>query len=227
VDRPLREERLKEFECPGADGYAVITRNAYGCQVLNTERAMFVDIDLPEPAKPAGGASGWLKRLFGGRPDGPPPDPPETEALAKVERLARNDHHVGVRVYRTRAGLRLMMTHAPMDPKAQASLDLMASLEADPLYINLCRVQECFRARLTPKPWRCGYTACREPYPWRNDAAQRRFAKWEAGYLKASEKYATCILLKELGNRTVHRDLAPIVRIHDELTGVDSGLPLA
>jgi hypothetical protein len=34
----------------------------------------------------------------------------------------------------------------------------MQFLRCDPDYIKLCRVQKCYRARLTPKPWRdkCG-----------------------------------------------------------------------
>ncbi len=47
-DRPFREEIITEIN--GDAGIAaVVTRNSYGCLVLNTARVMFVDIDLPEP----------------------------------------------------------------------------------------------------------------------------------------------------------------------------------
>src|SRR5262249_7158354 len=59
-DRPFREQVLKQIQ--GSDGEisAVLTRNSYGCLVLNTSRVMFVDIDLPEP-KASGG--GFFKKL--------------------------------------------------------------------------------------------------------------------------------------------------------------------
>jgi len=43
--RPLREEIVQEL-CPQNDASAVVTRNGYGCLVLNTSQVMFVDIDL-------------------------------------------------------------------------------------------------------------------------------------------------------------------------------------
>ena len=50
ADRPLREEVLRRVE--GADGtlLGLVTRNAYGCEVLNTDKVMFVDGDPPARA---------------------------------------------------------------------------------------------------------------------------------------------------------------------------------
>src|SRR5687768_1955116 len=60
---PLREEVLKEFKKEEeAEPHSVITRNAYGCLILNTSHLMFVDIDLPESElKP----KGFFAGLFG------------------------------------------------------------------------------------------------------------------------------------------------------------------
>src|SRR5580692_8224730 len=81
-DRPVREQVLQEHKDNAGALSAVVTRNSYGCLVLNTARVMFVDIDLPtvEPKKP-----GLFQRLFG-KPT-PPPPPMETHdtAMARVE----------------------------------------------------------------------------------------------------------------------------------------------
>ena len=46
-NRPFREQIIRELKDAAGQTSAVITRNAYGCLVLNTARMMFVDIDLP------------------------------------------------------------------------------------------------------------------------------------------------------------------------------------
>ena len=59
-DRPLREEIIEEIRDGGGKLTAAITRNAYGALVLNTDRVMFVDIDLgPE------GLLHRIKRMLG------------------------------------------------------------------------------------------------------------------------------------------------------------------
>jgi len=220
-DRPMREEILEELNPAGQKVSALITRNSYGCRVLNTEDAMFVDIDLPEPK-----SGGLFKSLFG-KPQAPSPSPFETQALAKVELVAREDREMGIRIYRTKAGLRLLMTHAPLDPKAKETQALMESFGADPLYMNLCRLQECFRARLTPKPWRCGVGACTVTYPRQNEKVEGYFRRWEDKYTAAAERFATCRFLRHIGNHIVHEDIDPIVKFHDHATRANAGLSLA
>src|SRR5262245_58811561 len=60
------------------------------------------------------------------------------------------------RVYRTHSGCRVICTSATMPWKEMGWLAerFMRFLRGDPNYIELCRVQKCYRARLTPKPWR-------------------------------------------------------------------------
>src|SRR5262245_9298698 len=47
-DRPMREEVLGEFRTPSNVLRAAVTRNSYGCRVLNTADLMIVDVDAPE-----------------------------------------------------------------------------------------------------------------------------------------------------------------------------------
>ncbi len=64
AQRPLREEILQTFEGSVAgEPAAMLTRNGYGAQVLNTATQLFLDVDLP----PVGF---WRRvlRLFGVKP---------------------------------------------------------------------------------------------------------------------------------------------------------------
>jgi hypothetical protein len=69
------------------------------------------------------------------------------------------------RVYLTAKGLRVVCTSAllPWEKHDWLATRLMKYLGADPDYIRLCGEQKCYRARLTPKPWRtrdCSGYAC-------------------------------------------------------------------
>src|SRR5262245_40425429 len=50
-NRPFREQILQEVRNLSGEVVAIVTRNSYGCQVLNTARVMFIDVDLPEPQR--------------------------------------------------------------------------------------------------------------------------------------------------------------------------------
>jgi hypothetical protein len=221
-NRPFREQVLQEFKKETGETSAVITRNSYGCLVLNTAQIMFVDIDLPEPSRPGG----FLKWLFR-KSDIPAPANPQNEALAKIEIWARSNSDWGWRIYRTRSGLRLLATHGLVDAGSDAANDVFEALGADPLYRQLCNTQKCFRARLTPKPWRCGMHTKPGRWPWLDPKQEKRFQKWEAQYQSLSANWATCELIRQLGNPTIHSEIQGILNLHDTSTRAESKLPLA
>ena len=220
-NRPFREPVLREIKNDTGELAALVTRNSYGCLVLNTARVMFVDVDLPEPKPP-----GLFSRLFG-KPSAATPVVTEGSALAKVEDWTRRNPDWGWRIYRTRAGLRLLATHALFDPEAAASDGVFDALGADPLYRQLCRTQKCFRARLTPKPWRCGLRRKPERWPFLDARAEKSFQKWDEQYQSYSFNWATCEFARALGNDEIHPAVLPILKLHDELTRVESKLKLA
>ncbi len=220
-DRPFREPVLREIKNRADKTVAAVTRNSYGCLVLNTARAMFVDVDLPEPKRP-----GLFQRLFG-KPEIVPPANSQNDAVAKAELWARNHSDWGWRIYRTRAGLRLLATHAVFDPETAAADGVFDALGADPLYRRLCQTQKCFRARLTPKYWRCDGSRPPARWPFENEKAEIRFQKWQAKYEQHAAAYATCEFMRQIGNRDVHPDVQLILSLHDETTRADSKLELA
>ncbi|MBV9463975.1 MAG: hypothetical protein JO317_07075, partial [Verrucomicrobiae bacterium] len=130
ADRPLREEILHRFGSEDQPGYALVTRNAWGCEVMNAARLLFVDVDFEEPPKP-----GVFGRLFG-KASPAAPDPLES-ALQKTELWAKSDPAWGWRAYRTRGGLRLIATHDFFEPDSPTARDAFEALGADPLYRKL------------------------------------------------------------------------------------------
>jgi hypothetical protein len=224
---PLREPILDEIVVDGEQILAV-TRNRYGAEVLNTDRVLIADIDLPGLLAPAGG--GLLRRLFrrGTPAPGPPAEPSSVvERLATLANWARGHPDLGVLVYRTASGLRVFVTGID-EPAASADGErILAELGTDPIYRELCRAHGTFRARLTPKPWRMpGITALRERWPYADGGGERRFRRWLADYEAAAAGYAVCRRLATHGPAPSPLE-GQIVGLHDDRTRVLAPLPLA
>ncbi|MBL8093771.1 MAG: hypothetical protein JNL73_06345 [Anaerolineales bacterium] len=221
ADRPLREEIVDAIRDRAGGEAALITRNQYGAQVLNAARALFIDIDFPETSA-GGGLVGAVQQLFGAKPQDP--------AAPHLERLgawARRNPFLGLRVYRTAAGLRGVVTNEVFDPARSDALDILRQLGSDPLYVRLCQAQGCFRARLTPKPWRCAVSGPPARFPWDDVGSEARFREWERRYAHASTKYAVCKPVAAFGPREVHPDLIDLLAYHDRFTLATQERPLA
>jgi hypothetical protein len=222
---PLREEVLNRLFDADQQPLVAVTRNRAGAIILNTARAAFLDLDFPPTpiGQQLGSLLGWL---WGKRPE-PPEARQELEILNRLEQYVAEHPSHGFRVYRTCAGVRALATSGLFEPTAPATIHMFEHLKADPLYIRLCQGQECFRARLTPKPWRCGCSPNRVAWPRDQDVDQQRFGRWEAKYAARQGGFATCRFLKTLGNPRVHADLNPIIQLHDQMTRCHEDLPLA
>jgi hypothetical protein len=224
---PLREPILDEVLLDGEQVFA-ITRNRYGAEVLNTDRILIADVDLPQLHETTAG--GLLRRLFRRRTadTGPPAEPQSVvERLATIGTWARANPGLGVIVYRTASGLRVFVTGVEEPTSSNRGGEILAELGADPIYRELCRAHGTFRARLTPKPWRLpGMRAPRERWPYADSDAERRFQRWLARYETAAREYAVCRLLETHGPAPSALD-ERIIRLHDERTGTRTSLPLA
>ncbi|MGB0768303.1 MAG: hypothetical protein ACPGYV_11405 [Phycisphaeraceae bacterium] len=218
TDRPLREPVINVLD-HADQRIAVITQNIYGAYVLNTARAMFIDIDVPKPKEP-----GVIGRLLGKKP---PPEP-ERSPIDRVRDTIQNSPGLGMKVYRTPNGYRGLVTSAPYTPGSDQSQALLNAFESDALYTKLCLAQQCFRARLTPKPWRIGMDNPPRTFPFTNPSKQRVFDQWKAQYDQRAGLFAACEPLSDepWGNPTVHPEIAPVLAMHDELA-CSSGKPLA
>ena len=132
-----------------------------------------------------------------------------------------------MRVYRTPAGLRLLVTHRPIDPVVST---FFAAVGADAQYVRMCRNQQCFRGRVSAKPWRVGVDHHIRPQPgvWpvRPERLPERQA-WVEAYEAAAAGYAACEFVEDVGSGLVHPDVARVVRLHDDLCRASGGLPIA
>lgn len=224
ADRPMREKIVEELYVDEQSApQLAITRNGYGSLVLNSADVCFVDVDLPPPPSPSVG--GFLKRLLG-RSQSPSPDP-TAQPLNRLRQWMSSHPDHAVRVYRTTAGLRYLFTHDRMVPDSAEVHDMMRDLGADTNYIKLCRVQRSFRARLTPKPWRCRVSLPPARFPYGDARTEAVMSQWEVTYVAACENYATCSLIEEIGGPSQDELIAQVIATHDQHTRAGSGLPLA
>jgi len=152
---------------------------------------------------------------------------PTSAAIERLRQLVATRPGWRVRVYRTYAGLRYLVTHAPFEPTGVETQQVLQAVGADAQYIRLCQIQKSFRARLTPKPWRIGMENPPTKFPYHDAGEERRMRDWEARYDRASAGRATCRFVEEIGDGAEHPDIAPIRALHDEQTHATSGLPLA
>lgn len=217
-ERPLREEIIDEQPAGTPDGTAVVTRNRYGAAVLNTARLLFIDVDLPEPPPQRRGVFGLFAKHA-------PVEPPE----ARLERLKAAlvaNSTAGFRLYRTAGGFRVVAHDRAFEPASSDAAALMQAVGADPMFVKLCRAQQNFRARLTPKPWRCGVPNPPGQYP-REAQQSRDFAVWLERYAAASSRYAVCHYLETLGRLAAAGPFAPLIDFHDRATRALEGVALA
>jgi hypothetical protein len=154
----------------------------------------------------------------------------EDAARTRIERFAAAHPEWAFRVYRTPAGLRVLVTHRPFDPSEPAVRELFAALGVDPVYERMCLNQQCFRARVSPKPWRIGIDRHIRPrpgvWPVRPERLPERQA-WIEDYEATAEGFAACEFIEAVGNGIVHPEVACVVKLHDELSRATSGLPIA
>ncbi len=196
VAGPMRQpERMSPYsggEEPvvSADGLydlpdeAWLTVNHYNALVLNTSNLLIADVDFGDP------------RLdkYAGADDC-------DQVIRNVEEVSRLDRKImgfedwkfadqSFRVYRTHSGCRVVCTSKtfPWSESAWLARRLMQFLRTDPHYVRLCDEQKCYRAKLTPKPWR------------------------------DDEDSHVCELVATVGNGHVADELKEQLRLHDELT---------
>lgn len=208
-----------------------ITRNRYGAMVLNTENMFIADIDvLPTPRL---SIWAWVKHKLGG----PAPLSAKAAQLQHIKQFhAEYAADYAMRVYETCFGFRVIVTshHLPasqLQDDDSVANQLLAGLQADPLYILLCRQQVCYRARLSPKPWRMDVPTLSIIWPRPTPAHAVEVAEWLADYNDQSRHYAVCRLAAELPSkdrRSTLPDIRSVLAIHDQhCFGRHHDLPLA
>jgi hypothetical protein len=199
----IREEILRII-----DDHSAITRNRYGASVLNTEKMMILDIDGPK--------IGFLD-LFkkDSRSD-------KDKIFDMVRKLATKYQGYAFRLYETFQGARVIVLGRDFDPRDRETKRMMDEFNCDPLYTFLCIKQGCYRARLTPKPYRMKMRGYKVKFPREGDDSE--FQQWLAQYEANSRSFNVCRFVEQLGTS---QPLTDVVYLHDDLTGVNFRQPLA
>ena len=249
---PIREEIVERL------GDSVVTRNSYGARCLNSPNVFFADVDVEErdfsaliglsllPAALAYFSSGrwaitfiWLfasavsifvflevatrllRRLRGSLKE---------RALKRVDDFAENHPDWHLRVYETPLGYRILAMHKTFDPRSDEVAMAFEELKVDRIFRLMCQKQQCFRARLTAKPWRIGIERLRpRPGVW-PIAADRMPARrlWIEEYESTARNFAACRFVKALGAvHVVASGVSDICEYHDRHCSVDSAFELA
>lgn len=198
----IREEILQTF-----DEHSAITRNRYGAQVLNAEKLLILDIDKPKSS--GGGLGGLFKRKDTRTPK------EQIFDMARQLAVTSKYREYGFRIYETYQGARVIVLGRDFDPHATETKMFMDEFNCDPLYITLCIKQGCYRARLTPKPYRMRMRPYKVNFPREN--VDTEFNRWLAEYERESKNYTVCKFIEQVGANHATNE---IIQLHDEITGV-------
>ena len=96
---------------------------------------------------------------------------------------------------------------------------MMDEFNCDPLYTTLCNKQGCFRARLTPKPYRMKMSPYKVNFPRDpKEGVDTEFQRWLAEYERESRNFSVCKFIAQIGTS---QDMSEVVRLHDQITGID------
>jgi len=212
----IREEIIAKI-----DDNNIITRNRYGALVLNSAEVMFVDIDTAQFSWRINVFAPFIKivQLFRKQKS------PEEEILSHIDnQLSKSKFHsLYARLYQTPAGFRLLILGKKFNPRSDESKKIMRQFYADYTYASMCIKQNCYRARLTPKPWRIKVKRPKIVFPFRTPEQEKIHAEWVENYQTKSEQFAACRFIKAYGKEMPSK----VVQYHDHFCKALTDMQLA
>lgn len=214
LDIPLREA-IEDILYYKDKETARITRNRYGALVLNAAQVLFVDIDLHRPR--VEGAMNWFRFQLSSAYRERLLKESENLILNSIIEWSLKQPNRSFRFYRTKAGFRILFTDQLYHPESDEVATIFEEFNSDPLYQKLTKRQQCFRARLTPKPWRIGM---KKPNTAPSDLEGSRFdsfASWVEKYDEKRADFSVCSLIRIFGAENLHiPEVEQVLRYHDE-----------
>lgn len=187
------EEKNFDFKTGSNFHGWILTINRYGAVCLNARNMMFVDLDTNS-------------------------DPIlEKQAFQRIRYMEEKDKDFSGRIYKTHSGIRMICLSLSWEASQSKTLHYLSCLGSDRLFILMCKKQNCFRARLTPKPWRTN-----APIPVFDSLSD------VTTYLE-NAKYKVADFVGNFGNRNYlqRQDFITALKIHDDFCLVEKDLPLA
>lgn len=172
-----------------------------------------------------GTVASWLHKARHGSREGE-----EASIRRRIQAYLARHPEFNFRLYRTPAGMRLLATHRTFSPSDPVVADLFNALQVDAIYARMCTNQQCFRARVSAKPWRIGIPDHLRPRPGVWPVAPDRLPQrqsWIARYEAAAKSFAACTFLEALGSGAVHHEVRAVQDLHDALCRATTSLPIA
>ena len=155
---------------------------------------------------------------------------PERHTRKQIEAFIQSHPDWHLRIYRTPAGFRVLVMHRSFDPKDPQVTAFFHALGVDRIYAAMCMNQHCFRARVSPKPWRIGISSHMRPrpgvWPVKPEHLEKRQA-WICEYEKRARDFASCAFVETIGSATVDPKPEAVRDLHDRLSQAQSGLVIA
>ena len=154
-------------------------------------------------------------------------------AMETIEGFSNSHPEWHIRVYSTPAGLRMLAMHDIFT--VDEAMEFFSVLGADYRYMNMCRIQDCFRARISPKPWRIGLNdddvrihpqGVAGLWPVDEKHLSER-NNWIRKYENQCEAFASCHYEKSFGSKVTHPKPEKVRKIHDKYCKVHSNLQIA
>ena len=123
-------------------------------------------------------------------------------------------------IYETSAGYRVVITDRLLAPGSSESDELMKQLNSDQLYSVLCVKHQCYRARLTPKPFRMNMMT---PKITVENIDSQEIQNWIKEYTVNAQDYSICRKVYD-GARSMLPEVDEVLKIHDHFTIRDGSL---
>ena len=154
----------------------------------------------------------------------------QDRTLRRIDAFSERNPGWHLRIYQTPAGFRVLAMHETFDPAGEEAARCFRALGTDRVYAQMCTNQRCFRARVSPKPWRIGISRHLRPSPGVWPIAPERLPlreAWVREYEQRATGHAACHFVKRLGSTRVHPAAEQVAKLHDELSRAASALPMA
>ena len=204
------ETGIREFVSEIMDASNIVTVCRYGAKILNTDQ--YTVLDLDDYAKSIWDIFKPLKGLT-----------KKERIIYKFEEFLSKNPDIGsdFRIYETAKGIRVIGKKY-LDPANRKYSRLMSKLNVDWLYLILSRKQNCYRARLTPKPYRLGIKTIKVRTPL--DCETQTYKDWSVLYDTAALNYTVAKYVKSIGQDFSYEKA---IKFHDQQCKSSKDLKLA
>ncbi len=204
------EVAIKEHVDEVLDESNVVTVCRYGAHILNTQQYTILDLD-DYPVN--------FMDIFKSFKNMTKKERIVHKFLENIKRHPKlgNDF----RIYETTKGVRVI-GKTYIDPTQKNYSSLMRKLGVDWIYIQLSKKQQCFRARLTPKPYRikCKTIKIRSPL----DCETKAYESWASQYKEHAKDYSVVKLIQTIGQDFSYE---AAIKLHDETCNLRQNYKLA